>query len=61
MLLSTPDLVRPIESNSNHVLNRNLVNQKPGWGDSGEERREQIGNEVDQNSGIGIRIPGFCS
>lgn len=31
LLLSTPDLVRPSESNSNHVLNRNLVNQKPDW------------------------------
>lgn len=30
LLLSTLNLVRPTQSNSNHVLNRILVNQKPG-------------------------------
>lgn len=39
LLLSTPELARPRESNSNRVLNRDLVNQKPGGADSGEERR----------------------
>lgn len=41
-LLPTPCLARQTESNSNHVLNRNLVNQKPGWGDSRGERRGLI-------------------
>lgn len=53
LLLSTPDLVRPSESNSNHVLNRNLVNQKPDWRDSGEEGTNW------QQGRQGNRTPGF--
>ena len=53
LLLSTPDLVRPSESNSNHVLNRNLVNQKPDWRDNGEEGTNW------QQGRRGNRTPGF--
>lgn len=53
VVLPTPNLARPTESNSNHVLNRDLVNQKPGWGDRRGERRGYIGGKVDQNLGLG--------
>lgn len=61
LLLPTPDLARPTESNSNHVLNRNVVNQKPGWGDNRGERRGYVGNRINQNVGLGKRILHFWS
>lgn len=57
-----------MESNSNSVLNGHLVNQKPGWGDTGEEGMDQPW--VRQNAGPGTQgswlgvilgVPGHIS